>query len=78
MAVYLKVKKLDVETGDALMILLNSYDAEIEGVGAGDRVWVSTDDHEYSCFVNITETEVEKGEVGFYNDIWEDTQLTAG
>ena len=78
MAVYLKVKKLDVETGDALNVLINKSDAEIEDLNAGDKVWVSTQDHEYCCFVVLTETELEKGEIGFYNDIWEDTDLPSG
>jgi AMP phosphorylase len=78
MALYLKVKKLDVQAGDYLKVMLNSFDAEIDSLKAGDRVWVSTREHEYSCIVNITDTKVEKGEVGFYNDIWKGTDLTSG
>lgn len=76
MALYLKVKKLDVETGDSLMVMLNSFDAENEGLKAGDRVWVTSSDHEYSCIVNITKTKVGEGEIGFYNDIWENSSFT--
>jgi anaerobic selenocysteine-containing dehydrogenase len=78
MAMYLKVKKLDIQTGDALTILLNKLDADLEGLTAGDRVWVSTFDHEYACCVVITDSEVEQGEIGFYNDIWEDVELISG
>ncbi len=75
MALYLKVKKLDVKTGDALMILIHSEDAKLEGLSADDKVWVSTKDHEYCCFVNITDTKVEQGEIGFFSDIWEEVDL---
>ncbi len=78
MALYLKVKKIDLQAGDYLKILLNKLDAENESLVAGDKVWVSTYDHEYSCTVNITDTKVEEGEVGFYSDIWDGTDLTAG
>ena len=78
MALYLKAKKLDVQAGDYLKVLLNSKDAENESLSAGDKVWVSTHDHEYSCTVNITDTKVDEGEVGFYSDIWNGTDLTTG
>ncbi len=75
MALYLKVKKLDVETGDALTVLINCQDADVEGFSAGDKVWISTHDHEYACFVNLTDTKVEPGEIGVYSDIWEEKNL---
>jgi AMP phosphorylase len=77
MSVYLKVKKLDLSTGDALNVLMHTEDAQLEGFNAGDRVWVSTKDHEYSCFVVLTDTKLQPGEVGFYQDIWEDTPLAS-
>ncbi len=78
MAQYLKIKKLDVKAGDYLKVLLNTFDADMESFKPGDRVWVSTHDHEYSCIVNVTDTKVDKGEVGFYKDIWSGTELTSG
>lgn len=78
MSLYLKVKKIDVKAGDYLKVLLNSFDAEMESLIAGDKVWVSTKGHEYCCVVNITDTKVQKGEVGLYSDIWNGTDLTEG
>ncbi len=77
MALYLKAKKLDLQAGDYLKVLLNRVDAENESLSPGDKVWVTTYDHEYICTVNITDTKVESGQVGFYSDIWVGTHLTA-
>ncbi len=75
MALYLKIKKLDIEAGDALTVLLNKKDAELEGLGVNDKVWVSTRGYEYACFVSLTDSKVEEGEIGFYSDIWGDVGL---
>ncbi len=75
MALYLKAKKLDLQAGDYLKVLLNRIDAENESLSAGDKVWVTTYDHEYICTINITDTKVEQGQVGFCRDIWEGTYL---
>jgi AMP phosphorylase len=78
MALYLKAKKLDIETGDALIVLLNNADAEIDGLNAGDRVWITSPGHDITCILCLTDVEVKPGEIGFYSDVWEDSGLKSG
>ncbi len=76
MALYLKAKKLDIETGDPLSVLINTKDAELDGLVAGDRVWLTTSDYDHICYVNITDVTVEEGKIGLFADIWKDSGLT--
>lgn len=70
MALYLRSQKMDRETGDNLTISINYEDAQREGINMGDIV--DFDYGEISLYVNveITDTEVPKGSVGVFEDIW--------
>ncbi len=70
MALNLRIKKLDIKAGDPLTVLINSSDAKMDGLEAGDKVWLSGYEHEHICVVNLTDVEVEEGFVGLYSDVW--------
>jgi AMP phosphorylase len=77
MALYLKAKKLDIEAGDPLSVLINTEDAELDGLLAGDRVWLTTEDYDHICYVKDNgHVTVEKGSIGLFADIWKDSGLT--
>ena len=75
MALNLKIKKLDINAGDPLTVLLNTADAKLDGLKAGDKVWLSAYEHEHVCVVNLTDVEVDQGYVGLYSDIWLGNEL---
>lgn len=71
MALYLKTKKVDLSTGDPLVIMINNKDAVDYGVRQGQKLEFTWRDLELYVVVNLTNTEVESGEVGLYNELWE-------
>lgn len=71
MALYLKTKKIDLSTGDPLVILLNDKDASEYGVRQGQKMELHWQDIELYVVTNVTGTEVEKGQVGLYNELWD-------
>lgn len=75
MALYVKTKKLDFKTGDPLVVLLHRLDAEDLGVKEGQKVVFGWRDIELYVVINLTDTEVEKGEVGLYYEIWESNDI---
>lgn len=70
MSLYLKVKKLDVETGDPAVVLIHSQDSERSGLRAGNKVWLNLEKHPIVALVNVSDTEIEPGYVGLYREIW--------
>jgi AMP phosphorylase len=46
-------------------------------LNAGDRVWVSVDGYEHTCLVNVSDIEVNSGEVGFYADLWKENTIVS-
>ncbi len=75
MAYFLKTKKLDINSGDTLICLINDKDAEQYGIGfnRGDRVELKIDNVEKPIIVIIDTTSkiVEEGYIGIYEDIWQ-------
>ncbi|MBD3329574.1 thymidine phosphorylase [Candidatus Dojkabacteria bacterium] len=76
--VYLKTKKIDIETGNELTILLNNTQAEQEGIKEGQKVMLAYGDIELYVEVQQTETKVKAGEVGIYEEIWERYRIPNG
>jgi AMP phosphorylase len=72
----LKVRKLDIESGGLMVVLLNKLDAADMGIHSSDRV-VITDKKTFSAIVDITQTVVKKGEIGMFTgvDIKEGTEV---
>ncbi len=67
---YLKIKKLDIETGQANIVLLNEEEAIIYGIRAGDKVRVSWEKKYIIAEANTTKKRVKAGQIGLYKDIW--------
>ena len=64
----LKVRKLDIESGGLMVVLLNKSDADDLGVHSSDRI-VITEKKTLSAIVDITHTVVKKGEVGMFSGV---------
>ena len=69
MAIYLKGKKIDLDAGKELFILMHQNDANDLGVKEGDVVLLGYRDIELYVNVIVTESEIKEGEVGLYSDI---------
>lgn len=76
MKFFLSVKKLDINSGDELICIINEVDADQYGIGlnAGDRAEVTFKSHEKPVIVTMDTTEsiVGEGEIGLYEDIWKE------
>ena len=82
MSYFLKVKKLDITSGESLICLINDKDAEEFGIGLnrGDRVELKIDNVEKPIIVVIDTTDnfVEEGQIGIYEDIWQEYGIEEG
>ncbi len=82
MQFYLAAKKLDISSGDEMICLINEEDAQEYGIGvnAGDRVEMSWNGLENPVVVTIDTTEslVDAGSIGIYQDIWSKYELKDG
>ncbi|MFC1780168.1 hypothetical protein ACFLY9_00525 [Patescibacteria group bacterium] len=80
MAFYLSSRKLDVRTGDAMIALVNEADASEYGVSIGERVVLEVAGKRKSIIVTLdtTDTLVEEGELGFFEDVWEKFNIRFG
>lgn len=78
MAFYARVKKMDVESGDILNVVVNEEDSKRVGLNEGDLMALIWRDQEIYVKIRSTETEVGLGEVGLFEDIWEKYQIQNG
>ena len=69
MGLYLKSKKLDLEGGKDLYIVLNKDDAEKLGLHDGDMAFLGYRDTEMYVKVILTDTKVKEGEIGLYEEL---------
>jgi len=75
MPYYLKIKKLDIKTGQSEIVLLNAEEAIRYGIKAGDKVKVTWPNHSVIAEANTTHKRVKLGQIGFYKDIWENIKI---
>jgi len=80
MAFYLSSRKLDVRTGDAMIALINEVDAAENGVSIGEKVALELAGRKKDIIVTLdtTDTLVEEGEIGFFEDVWEKYNIKFG
>jgi AMP phosphorylase len=71
MALYLKTKRLDQETGANLEIILNAEDAKLKGINKGEIVALNYKEARIYVQAEISDTEIEEGQVGLYEDVWD-------
>lgn len=75
MSYYLKIKKLDIKTGQSNIALLNSEEAIHYGIRAGDKIKISWQSKNIIAEANTTAKRVKAGQIGLYRDIWEVTKI---
>ncbi|MBN1331732.1 thymidine phosphorylase [Candidatus Dojkabacteria bacterium] len=75
MKFFLAAKKLDINSGDELICIINEADANEYGVGVnvGDRVSIKWSGlaEPLVATIDTTQTLVDEGEIGIYEDIWQ-------
>ncbi|MFA6307664.1 MAG: AMP phosphorylase [Patescibacteria group bacterium] len=75
MPYYLKIKKLDIKTGQSNIVLLNVDEAMRYGIKAGDKVKITWLKNSIIAEANTSEKRVKFGQIGFYKDIWENLKI---
>lgn len=70
MAFYLKTQKLDIETGQSSIVLLNETEAWHYGIHAGDKIKISWKNKTFTAEANTSRAKVRAGHIGLYQDIW--------
>ena len=71
MPYYLKIKKLDIETGQANIALVNEEEAMRYGIRAGDKIEILWQKNRIIAEANTSSTRVKPGQIALYRDIWE-------
>jgi AMP phosphorylase len=69
MGLYLKSKKLDLEGGKDLYVVLHKEDAEKIGLHDGDTAFLGYRDTEMYVKTILTDEEVHEGEIGLYEEL---------
>ena len=75
MAYYLKLKKLDIKTGQSNIALLNVDEAMRFGIKAGDKIKITWQDKSIIAEANTSRKTVKPGYIGLYRDIWENIKI---
>lgn len=77
MAIFLKFKKLDIETGsNKYIVVLNEKEAENQSIFPGDKITIQWRGRKKVVVeVNLSDNLVKPGEVGIYEDIWKKFSL---
>lgn len=78
MALYLKSKKLDLGAGKDLFVLMHQNDADDLGVKEGAIILLGYKDIELYVKVIITDSKVNEGEVGLYEELNEEYHIPVG
>lgn len=71
MVIQLKVKDMDIATGDVQIVILNEKDAGLLDLHHGDRVWVRKKRKKTLAAINIAESEkaVPPGTIGLFEEV---------
>jgi AMP phosphorylase len=75
MAFYLKSKNLDLGEQNDLNVVLNTKDCEKLGVREGETVMIGIGDVELYADVIESDTEVREGEIGLFEEIWQEYKV---
>jgi len=78
MALYLKSKKFDLGAGKDLFVLMHTEDADDLGIKEGEVLLLGFKDVELYVKVIITDSEVEVGEVGLYEELTDEYHIPQG
>lgn len=69
-AMKLTAKRLDMDTGGKLIVVMNKNDAEELGIKPLNRIFVKFKRKIITCIVNISQNFVKEGEILLYNEAW--------
>lgn len=78
MALYLKSKKIDLGAGKELFVIVNQKDADDLGISEGEVVLLGFRDVELYVKVIITDTRIDQGEIGLYEEIVDEYHIPEG
>lgn len=67
-----------MSTGDPLIVVMNESDAEENGFKEGQKVQLSYGDTELYVLINVSNTEVNQGELGLFSELWEKYLIPSG
>lgn len=70
MAFYFRTKKLDISTGDPLIVVLNSRDADENGITKDRNLSLCWKDICLFVSVDFSDSQVAPGEVGMFQEVW--------
>ncbi|MEI6462631.1 MAG: hypothetical protein WCO33_03110 [bacterium] len=72
MALFLRSKKLDLETNDTLIAVIHKDDADEEGIVAGSTVNIIWDENAKgtALVIDTTSTLVKRGQIGLFSDFY--------
>ena len=77
MSYYLKIKNLDIKTGQSNIALSNEDEAVRYGIRAGDKIRITWLKKSIIAEANTTDKRVRAGQIGLYKDIWEKIKIPA-
>lgn len=75
MAFVLKAKKLDISTGRQPIAVFYEEEAVKFGIHREDRIKLCLDHGVVHAIADYTDTEVKRGEVGLFSEIWQDKDI---
>ncbi|KKP64596.1 MAG: hypothetical protein UR61_C0043G0004 [candidate division WS6 bacterium GW2011_GWE1_34_7] len=78
MSYYLKSKSLDLGEDNDFNVVLNSEDAQRMGIREGETLMIGFGEVELFADVFETDTLVKEGEIGLYEEIWENYNVEDG
>lgn len=75
-----RAKKIDIQTKDVLIALINTADAIKYGINAGDQIYLNWAGAKMgiALIVDVTTTLVQVGRIGLFEDFWKDLDLEDG
>lgn len=78
MAFILKAKKLDISTGRQPVAVLYEPEAMKFGIHREDRIELKVGKQVVHALADFTDTEVKRGEIGLFVELWQDKNVQNG
>lgn len=78
MAFYFRTKKLDISSGDPLVVVMNTMDLHEYGFTQGEKVHLCWRDLCLYVSVDVSDSVVAHGELGLFNEVWDKYDIPQG
>ncbi len=75
---FLRVKNLDIQTGNPWIVVIHRVDAQRYGLRAGDELNIHWQKKQREAMVDITETLVKLGQVGLFHEVINEYKIKKG